>query len=303
MYQRILVPLDESKSAERVIPYARLLHRSFGAPIELLRVIEAPSVVTGDPAYNAYLDRVTEALEHESKRYLEEMAEGLRASGTPVTWSVLRGDPPTTIKSEAERRPNTLVAMCTHGRSGHSRWWLGSTADKVCHATANPLLLLRDAEAEGVTAEARITRCVVPLDGSTMAEQILPHAAACCRALRLPLTLVRVVPEVDSHYWELFPDDYSPNLEGQAREYLEGIHRGLAEQGLNDVSLQVLTGHPANLLAELAREDSQTLIALMTHGLGSSEVFRWTLGSVAQRVVGHALGPALLIRAHSDKTD
>ena len=296
MFQRILVPLDESKMAEQIVPYARLIRQATGASIELLRVIEPSSHITGDLDYNAYLDRVAGALEQESRRYLEELAEVLRASGTPVAWTVRQGDPTTAIREEAERHPNTLVALCTHGRSGHSRWWLGSTADKICHATTNPLLMLRGSDGENASAEAHISRCLVPLDGSTLAEQILPHVADLAQKMRLPVTLIRVVPEVDSHYWELFPEDHDPNREGKAQEYLEAIRRGLADQGLNDVSLRIDSGHPANLLADLAQEDSQTLIALMTHGLGSTEAFRWTLGSVAQRVLGHARGPVLLAR-------
>jgi nucleotide-binding universal stress UspA family protein len=237
---------------------------------------------------------------------LGQLAETQRAAGTPVSWTVRQGDPPTLIKEEAEKHPDTLIAMCTHGRSGHSRWWLGSTTDKVSHATTNPLLVIRSSEPEAadqastatlVPPEIKPAGCSVLLDGSPLAEGVLPHVATLAQALSLPVELVRVIPEVESHFWELFPDEPDRDREGPARVYLEGLAQTLKEQGVSDVKITLLNGHPASTLGDFARSNPRNLIALMTHGLGSSGIYRWTMGSVAQRVVGNALGPVLMIRA------
>ena len=69
---------------------------------------------------------------------------------------------------------NTLIVMATHGRSGLQRWLLGSVAEKVLRATANPLLLVRAAEGGAANRVQKVDCIIVPLDGSSVAEQVLP---------------------------------------------------------------------------------------------------------------------------------
>ena len=64
--------------------------------------------------------------------------------------------------------------MATHGRSGLNRFFLGSIAEKVLRATVNPLLLVKATEPVVTEGEAPLTSIVVPLDGSDLAEAVLP---------------------------------------------------------------------------------------------------------------------------------
>lgn len=302
MYKRILVPLDGSKLAEQVIPYVHLFQRRLGSRIELLQVIENPPPELQDSGYQAYLDSLASARRADAEKYLGELAETMREGGTPVSWNVRQGDPPSVIRTEAEAEPATLVAMGTHGRSGHTRWWLGSTTDKVIHATSSPLLIVRSREEEVIKPRVRMTDCTVPLDGSSLAEQVLPHVVSLASALSLKVLLVRVIPEVDSHYWELFPEAYQEDREGEATQYIEGVAASLRARGLPEVETRLLHGHPASTLADFVGDLPHNLTAMTTHGLGSSGLYRWTVGTVAQRVVGNSREPVLVVRTREPES-
>jgi nucleotide-binding universal stress UspA family protein len=301
MYQRILVPLDGSKLAEQVIPYVQLFQENLGSRIELIQVIETASHELENSGYRAYLDRLAATRQADSKNYLQELAERMRESGVAVSWTVRQGDPTTIIKAEAELEPSTLIAMGTHGRSGQTRWWLGSTTDKVIHASTNPLLIIRSREQEIIKPRVRLNNCIVPLDGSALAEQILPHVLSVAKAFSLKVVLVRAIPEIDSHYWELFPEAYDEDRDGQARQYLTGISEDLHQQGVTDTEVRLLHGHPASTLADFVRQTPHNLTAMTTHGLGSSGLYRWTMGTVTQRVIGHSRDPVLVVRASESK--
>ena len=129
MYNRILIPLDGSKLAEEVLPYAKFLARALQLPMDLLHAndpeIAAPSAHTVQGA-----------------DYLKAVAATLPAS-LAVNCSVENGRAAEVIVDNASRDPSTLITMATHGRSGGQRWLLGSVAQKVLQAAINPLLLIR----------------------------------------------------------------------------------------------------------------------------------------------------------------
>ena len=123
------------------------------------------------------------------------MADGLAVSST-----VYQGmGPAARILDASDKSPATLISMCTHGRSGISRWLLGSVTDKVVRSAAVPTLVTRAGDDDSPTADVVLKNIIVPLDGSVLAEQALPHAVSLARELALELTVIRVVPAVDSY--------------------------------------------------------------------------------------------------------
>ena len=127
--------------------------------------------------------------------------------------------------------------------------------------------------------EVHLTSVITPLDGSVLAEQILPHVVALAKALGLTVVLVRIAPE---------------NRE-RSRDYLQEVRDELYQQGVFSAEVQVLGGHPAEAIVDLAQETSNNLVAMTTHGRSGMD--RWLLGSVTDRVVRHSGGPVLVIRA------
>ena len=81
--------------------------------------------------------------------------------------------------------------MATHGRSGLNRFLLGSVAEKVLRGTVNPLLLVRATGEAKSDGEATLKSIIVPLDGSELAESVLPMVAGVAKKLDLEVVLFR----------------------------------------------------------------------------------------------------------------
>jgi nucleotide-binding universal stress UspA family protein len=304
MYARILVPLDGSPVAAQVLPYVRLLGKGFHAEVELLQIFEPISASLADPAHGLYLDQIIASERSHVEDYLEGVAESLRKDGLTVSCVAHEGYPAASIVQEAEMVPATLVAMCSHGRSGITGWLLGSTADKVLHATSQPVLIVRSRDRHAAGPEAKLSSLLVPLDGSPLAEQALPHAVALAEALGLKVILVRVTPSMPDYTLHFasrvsYPFAHIHNLskevDGEARAYLDAMCKKLRQHGFPSVERRLVHGDPAGALIDMAREFRDSLIVMTTHG--ASGMYRWIRGSVTDRVVRHAEDPVLIIRA------
>ena len=147
MYKTILVPLDGSKRAERILPYVEELALKFEAKLVLLQVVE-PSVVLAAPYdMGHYYDiNQIERLSDEAKSYLAAIQADLTTKGIAVETLVDNGPVVTCVIEEAARKNVDLVAMASHGRSGLARAFYGSVAAGVLNQADRPLLLIRAQE-------------------------------------------------------------------------------------------------------------------------------------------------------------
>ncbi|MDA0263959.1 MAG: universal stress protein [Chloroflexi bacterium] len=305
MYKRILVPLDGSPLGDRVLPYVRTLGRKLEAKVELFRVFE-PQPEYFYPNPFDFKER-HEASEHHREEVMTAMGAAktqLERAGVAAI-AVMHGPdiatleddeikdekkdhrygaPAEHIVTEAEKEKDTLIVMSTHGRSGVGRWVLGSVTDKVLHAAKMPLLIIR-AEDNDAVLDGSMGHIIVPLDGSALAESILPHAAAMAKALDAKVCLVRATA--------------NHKADSKEKDGLERVADKLRAEGVPEVSGLVLHGDPATAIVNLTHEYPDALVAMTTHG--RSGVGRWLIGSVADRVVRHAAGPVLLLRG-STKT-
>ena len=230
--------------------------------------------------------------------YLKQVATSFSASSS-VDCSVEIGRPAEVIVDRAAAQAGTLIAMATHGRSGVKRWLLGSVADKVLHAAKNHLFFVRRDDKTKSTEAVPLKSVVVPLDGSGLAEMVIPHALELARKMDLEIVLLRVYALPTPVY---SAEDYAPDLgelweqiRKEAQEYLEKKVSQLQKEGLRKVSAVLLEGYAADKIIDLARERPESLVAMCTHG--RTGVGRWVLGSVTDRVVRHSDEPVLVIRA------
>lgn len=182
--------------------------------------------------------------------------------------------------------------MATHGRSGLSRWLLGSTVDKVLRAASNPLFLVPPGEEVSTDRSAMLDSVTVPLDGSELAESILPSVIKLATAIKLKVRLMRGYYVTNI----LFRDELRdlPRSKNEALRYLDAKVQQLKNEGLVHVVSFVLKGQPAEAIIEAARGTSKGLIAMCTHG--RSGVSGWLLGSVTEKVVRLSGSPVLVIR-------
>jgi nucleotide-binding universal stress UspA family protein len=300
MYSKILVPLDGSKTAEKVLPYARYLAEKFKVPVELLAVVdvvEIASHMTSEKVHS--LDTIIENVVRYSTTYVRGVATTIAA--TDVRCSVEKGRAEEKIIEKAANDKTMLIIMATHGRSGLNRFLLGSIAEKVLRGTVNPLLLIRAAGDEKSAGEAMLKSIIVPLDGSQLAEAVLPIVTEMANKLDLEIELFRTyhLPyNVYSGDEGLYAVNYEELLAGvrdEAVEYLEKKAAELKRLGAAKVTCVTEEGLAADEIISLGRKTPDSLIAMSSHG--RSGVRRWVLGSVTEMVVRHSGDPVLVIRS------
>lgn len=135
--ERILVPLDGSPLAQGILTELEPFLKACDAEVRLLRVVPFNTIL------RQRYPGVPEAALEEAQAYVTGVAANLRdrgvRAGEPRT---VRGDPAAEITKAAQEGVD-LVAMCTHGRSGFSRWFFGSVAEKVLAVVRSPMLLMR----------------------------------------------------------------------------------------------------------------------------------------------------------------
>jgi nucleotide-binding universal stress UspA family protein len=154
-YAHILIALDGSELAERILPYATTLARAFNARITLVRssesvesvaVLEAsggmPPVVV--PAADP--QRIADLESQNARSYLEAAAQRLAGEGFVVDWQQPEDAPGPAIVDTATRIGADVIALTTHGRGGIARAVLGSVSDYVVRHAPCPLLMLRVGE-------------------------------------------------------------------------------------------------------------------------------------------------------------
>ena len=139
-------------------------------------------------------------------------------------------------------------------------------------------------------------RALVPLDGSPLAEGIIPFLLKIAGPLDMSIRLLRVLEPVspaigDGMRASLMVDPETRTRE--AEEYLATNAALLRARGVN-VSWEVRSGRPDDEIVEAARENGTDLIAMSTHG--RSGLGRLLFGSVAEQVLRHADVPVFLMR-------
>ena len=297
MYTRILVPLDGSAMAEAVLPYAEAFAAGFKTSVELISVIDIGAMTTHfAPDKVHHLDTIIAAEEKKCASYLKNVAKVF--SRFPTECRIVRGHPAETILETTSKDRDTLIAMATHGRSGAKRWLLGSVAEKVLRGTINPLFLVRAAAAKA-SPQRILNSIVVPLDGSSLAEQILPTVANWAHALDVEVTLIRAFEFPASAYYGSEDDipDYDAFREQarkEAADYLKEKADSLIGEGVRTVSTRTIEAPAADEIISYAQTAPRAVIAMSTHG--RSGVRRWILGSVTEKVVRHGDDPVLVLR-------
>jgi len=298
MYGKILVPLDGSPTAESVLSLARAFAGGLKVPVELLSVVDLVELARNvSAAENLFLDTLAEDETRSRRDYLAKIAGSF--SGGEVRSRVETGNAESVIIESAAAERDTLIAMATHGRSGLNRWLLGSVAEKVLRGTSSPLLLVR-ASAAPSRQQGPLKSVVVPLDGSPLAETVLPAIIDLAKKLDLQVMLFRVFKIPYGVYdgggaYSVDLERLLAEVEAETQRYLEEKRAALQAAGLERVGIASQQGMSADEIIRFSGKRPETLIAMCSHG--RSGVKRWVLGSVTETVVRHADNPVLIVRA------
>lgn len=142
-----------------------------------------------------------------------------------------------------------------------------------------------------------INHILVPLDGSTLAECVLPHVIAIAPVTHARVTLVHVMEPMQTERGSQAIDPVEWHLQKQNSEkYLEQVAGRLKASGLLGVEPLILEGNPANSVVDFARGNNVDLIVLSTHG--QSGLSGWNVSGVVQKILLRAYKSILLVRAY-----
>jgi nucleotide-binding universal stress UspA family protein len=278
MYKRMLVPLDGSPLAEQVVPYARHLADKLDMEIVFLHVCaenQSPSRFM----CQSYIDHVA------------ELAGAKKASGALVT-----GDPAAAIIKYADENFIDLLMLGTHGQSGFGRWTTGSTAHRIISTAKMPVLLIPAEVADKVKLSRWPQNILIPLDGSSVAEAIIPHVKLLTRgSTETNITLLKICepPDILADYpeaimslpWEEHVKRATASVQHTCGLYLDEVKNHF-RAGSVEISSEVILGEKDDVAGEIAAfagAHDGDLIAMSTHG--RSGLSEWPFGHVTDKLV------------------
>jgi nucleotide-binding universal stress UspA family protein len=323
MFERILVPLDGSPRAEQALPVAAKLARATGGSLVLLHVTNIPLDYRGSLSQAPF---VTEKLREEAlasaRSYLGRVAASADLAGLTIKTEVAFGPPARHILAVVKSRRVELIVMCSHGRTGFTRWALGSVTHQVVHRSPVPVFVLREEKSAPLLscAEAAHPLCaLVPLDGSLLAETALLPAVNLVAALAAPAHgsahLTQVVkllaPIAEIGLARQAIEEALKNAEmylSVVEERLQETVRDLELSMTWSVALDTDIADALIGIAEYVEEGKGpegfagcNMIAMATHGHGGVE--RWVMGSVTERVLNATQLPVLVVRPRKEVID
>jgi nucleotide-binding universal stress UspA family protein len=294
MHRRIIVPLDGSAFAEAALPAATRMARQTGAHLELV-MVHQPQLTGASPMAAMHLDA---RIRQHKIGYLTQQAERIAAdSHLAATTAVLDGPVVSKLASHAQSRRAALVVMSTHGRTGISRFFLGSTADRLIRELRCPILLVNPTQTMSALPLGVGPRVLIPLDGSALAESILDQvdtvfpATTELELVRVVVPPVAVAPSFAVTWAPVLADVLEQEL-ARADQYLQAVTARLRGQGSSVRAAVVTALSPAEAIASRAAERRCDVIALATRGAGGLE--RALLGSVADKVIRAAQVPVVV---------
>lgn len=308
MYQRMLVPLDGSELAEVVFTYTKELAGRLDLEVILLHV--AASGEDGfAPMRRAYIKHAAETIQRQSREIQKKTgikpgSKLIQARGELVT-----GYAAEEIIRYADENAVDFILMATHGRSGLRRWTIGSVANKVLHASKVPILLVRSViPEEPVSGQWTMKTILVPLDGSELAESVLPHVEILAKqrdTKPMDVVLLRVCepPPTPTYYgpdfsdvplnWGQFAQEETDRGKKVAKEYLAEIEKRLKDINIS-VQSKVLVGKATDTIVDYANKNPFDLVVMATHG--RSGLSRLVYGSVAANLLHEVSSPIFLVK-------
>ncbi len=281
MLKKILVPLDGSDLADRILTHVRRLLLREDAEVMLLTVLPPESQTEEETLRAARMEGTTTHLGRELRK--------LGEAGARARFDMMTGDPAAQILAFAETWKPGLIAMSTHGRTGLERWARGSVAERVLRRSTYPLLLGNPRGLEG--KEGRFRRILVPLDGTDTSARILPLAIELAHRYDAELLLLHAATGCTA-FADYPAVEVRPTAD-ELRELMEP-HRLQAEKAGVRSRVYILYEEAAKAILQVAAADAVDLIAMTTHG--RSGLPRWVFGSVAEKVLRAAPCPLLVSR-------
>jgi nucleotide-binding universal stress UspA family protein len=245
-------------------------------------------------AADAYLKGVQDKLHQAGARAIRRLI---------LTGPIARGLPEAVASEKV-----SLVALSSHGRDTSPQDPVAGVVEEVLKASPVPLFVARSyrpgAAGEPVPSECEapsICRILVPLDGSSACEAVMPYARELGRLLGARIVVLHVSAELSDepgNFWGRNlsgePLGPAPGADATPGQRIEFAARTFSSAGLETLALNV-GGEPITAILDFARPSAVDLIAMTTHG--RTGLAKLLMGSVAQKVLREAMLPTLLVRS------
>jgi nucleotide-binding universal stress UspA family protein len=145
---KLLVPLDGSELAESALSEALSLAKVLNAEVILLQAVPAAENVIRVGGTTISIDEQWQARKDRAVQYLDSICNRPEWRQVSMRIEVEMGHPADTILDYSAQHGVERIVMATHGRTGMSRWVLGSIAEKVLHAADRTVVLVRAGNGE-----------------------------------------------------------------------------------------------------------------------------------------------------------
>ncbi len=302
--KRILIPVDFGASSRAALAQARAL--AVGRPEVRLRVLHvyeppyyAPEALVSLPG-QAPLPMI-DYVRVQAQRQLDEELAGWAADpelAGRFDARLVSGLAFEELPQEAATWKADLIVMGTHGRRGFAHLLLGSVAERVVRQAPCPVMVVR-ATGTTVTPPTAFERVLVPIDFGPDSAAAARLGMALSKDGAGSVTLLHVVPTPAYAGEVLVPRAggirLGEFLHDEAQRRLEMFAQDVGHGGLDRCHFLVMQGSAAEQVVHLATEDNYGTIVMGTKGRhGLAHFF---VGSVAERVLRHAVCPVVITRA------
>lgn len=295
---RIVACLDRSRLSQRVAQHALAIASALRVPVTLLQVLEAGPVgaTRADPLE-------WDIRRHEARCSLEPLAAGLCDDKGCVDAEIVEGQAAEQICLWAAGHAAELVVLGAHGEGRLTDdGCLGNTARNVLDRARGSVLLVPAADNSAAAGrDVRYRRLLVPVDGSSRAESVLPYAIRLAEAVQAELLIAYVIPVPELiECGPLEPDDIElrervvRRNERVAKEYLARLRDHVACSGVRSRTMVLRDDDVRSRLERLIAGENVDIVILSAHGhSGRTDA---PYGSVAAHLISHSCVPLLLVR-------
>jgi nucleotide-binding universal stress UspA family protein len=302
--RHILVCLDGSNLAKKVMPYAFAIARNFDCHITLLHVLEHQHVDPCKPIDPvAWEMQKREAISH--LKAIEACAVGFS-----ITSVVIEGKPAEQINDWINKNNVDLTVLCSHGENGPSQWPIASTTQKLIASSSGAIFLVPASCLErDEQRDINYKRLLVPLDSSSWADSALPFAINIANNPQSEIILVQYLPEpgliqigsldAEANLLENRIVKYNTRI---AQKNLEKTKFWLQSSTSAEIKYLIVTGRGVGQeMANLVESEAVDLVVMSANGnIDRSEKF---YGKVTPKLLIHSQVPVVLLRGRALETE
>lgn len=327
MFERIVVPLDETEHAERALPVAaRIAQATNGTLIFMSVVLPLVEGETYEVSRTVELHpRESQARHKRAPDYLDEALRRYAPAleGVKTEKMVAAGAASPSIFEEARLHRGDLIVLCSKGESGLKSWTFGSVAKQAMRNSPVPAVLALNEQCvfPPFSLQERLLRVLVPLDGSPLAETALEPTlrlmAVLAGTTQTVLHMLEVVhlsfpygrARAFSNVEKMMEEEEVQKAQSYLHDEMSHLLAHLPTKLNLTMTYSVVTGTDVakEILAEAepAEEEQEVkpydLIAMTTHGW--EEPRRLHVGSVTKQLLGTTSLPLLIMRSPEKETE